>query len=199
MGTLQECELCGRETYSVFRRDIEGVIMRVCADCRDMGEEPKIDRKQRVRQATRSKNTQKFNSMYQPAQPKPRLPSSPYKQNLPYSRKERIANLKLVDNAIERLVKVRKQQNLTTQQFALSLLIKENYLKRIEKRTTSMPINLAQRIEKKYKITLTELEDSTEGDDYSQFLKKNQSQGESMVYFKNTGTQKQARDEQEDN
>ena len=137
--------------------------------------------------------------MYQPAHPKPRLPSSPYKKKLPYSGRERIANLKLVDNAIQILIKTRKQLNLTTQQFALALLIKENYLKRIEKGTTSMPITLAQRIEKKFKITLCELEDSTEGDDYSKFLKKNRSQGESMVYFKNTGTQKQAREEQEDN
>jgi ribosome-binding protein aMBF1 (putative translation factor) len=195
MGT-RECEVCGREAYSLFKRNIEGVIMEVCSDCRNMGEEPKVERKQRVRQAIRSNNTQKFQSMYA----KPRMPASPYKKtNLPYSRKDRIANLKLVDNAIELLIKVRNQHKLTTQQFALSLLIKENYLKRIEKRTTSMPINLAQRIEKKYKITLTEREDSTEDDDYSQFLKKNRSQGESMVYFKNTGTQKQAREEQEDN
>ena len=195
MGT-RECEVCGREAYSLFKRDIEGVIMEVCSECSNMGEEPKVERKQRVRQAIRSNNTQKFQSMYA----KPRMPASPYKKaKLPYSRKDRIANLKLVDNAIELLIKVRNQHKLTTQQFALSLLIKENYLKRIEKRTISMPINLAQRIEKKYKITLTEREDSTEDDDYSQFLKKNQSQGESMVYFKNTGTQKQSREEQEDN
>ena len=195
MGT-RECEVCGREAYSLFKRNIEGVIMDVCSECSNMGEEPKVERKQRVRQAIRSNNTQKFQSMYA----KPRMPASPYKKaNLPYSRKDRIANLKLVDNAIELLIKVRNQHKLTTQQFALSLLIKENYLKRIEKRTISMPINLAQRIEKKYKITLTEREDSTEDDDYSQFLKKNQSQGESMVYFKNTGTQKQTREEQEDN
>jgi len=195
MGT-RECEVCGREAYSLFKRNIEGVIMEVCSECSYMGEEPKVERKQRARQAIRSNNTQKFQSMYA----KPRMPASPYKKtNLPYSRKDRIANLKLVDNAIELLIKVRNQHKLTTQQFALSLLIKENYLKRIEKRTISMPINLAQRIEKKYKITLTEREDSTEDDDYSQFLKKNQSQGESMVYFKNTGTQKQTREEQEDN
>ena len=195
MGT-RECEVCGREAYSLFKRNIEGVIMEVCSECSNMGEEPKVERKQRVRQAIRSNNTQKFQSMYA----KPRMPASPYKKaNLPYSRKDRIANLKLVDNAIELLIKVRNQHKLTTQQFALSLLIKENYLKRIEKRTISMPINLAQRIEKKYKITLTEREDSTEDDDYSQFLKKNQSQGESMVYFKNTGTQKQTKEEQEDN
>ena len=198
MGSqIKECEVCGREAYSLFKRNIEGVLMQVCSDCRNMGEEPKREHKQRVRQATQSNNTQKFQNMYQP---KPRMPASPYKKtNLPYSRKERIANLKLVDNAIELLVKTRNKHKLTTQQFALSLLIKENYLKRIEKRTTSMPINLAQRIEKKYKITLTELEDSTEGDDYSQFLKKNRPKGESMVYFKNTGTQKAARDEQEEN
>ncbi|MHA1746320.1 MAG: hypothetical protein ACTSWW_10000 [Promethearchaeota archaeon] len=195
MGT-RECEVCGREAYSLFKRNIEGVIMEVCSECSNMGEEPKVERKRQVRQAIRSNNTQKFQSMYA----KPRMPASPYKKaNLPYSRRDRIANLKLVDNAIELLVKVRNQQKLTTQQFALSLLIKENYLKRIEKRSISMPINLAQRIEKKYKITLTEREDSTEDDDYSQFLKKNQSQGESMVYFKNTGTQKQTREEQEDN
>ena len=177
MGT-RECEVCGREAYSLFKRNIEGVIMEVCSECSNMGEEPKVERKQRVRQAIRSNNTQKFQSMYA----KPRMPASPYKKtNLPYSRKDRIANLKLVDNAIELLIKVRNQHKLTTQQFALSLLIKENYLKRIEKRTISMPINLAQRIEKKYKITLTEREDSTEDDDYSQFLKKNQSDRKSVV------------------
>ena len=65
MPVLKECEVCGREAHSLFRRKIEGVLMEVCNDCKDVGEEPEYERSSR----SPTRNVSKFRKIYSPKKP----------------------------------------------------------------------------------------------------------------------------------
>ncbi len=189
MGSKGECELCGNETYSLLRREVEGVIMEVCPDCQDMGEVPKQDLRKRARANVQNQRSQKFRTMVQNSSPtaQSKLPDSPYKRKKKVVRKNRFAQFKIVENATEILLKYRTTNQLSSKNFANSIFIKENYYKRIEKGTTALSLDLARKFEKKYKLKLVEVEDADENDDYSEFLAENKSSSESMVYFKKRG------------
>ena len=181
---LKECEICGREAYKLFRRKIEGVIMEVCSDCKNIGEEPDVDRSSRVQ----ARNASKFRNIYSNGKPKSALKTykSPTKPRT-YRKRDNISNFKVVDNYAEILIKCRTKIGLTAKEFANSLFIKENYYNRIEKGTTHLNIDLARRIEKKYKITLVETEEDQEEEDFSQYTKKSQDSTDSMIYFRKRG------------
>lgn len=184
---LKECEVCGREAHSLFKRKIEGVIMEVCNDCRDVGEEPDYDRGSR----SPSRNVSKFRNIYanspkksKPAQKAYKPPSRPSA----YKKRDNISNLKIVDNYANILIKCRNEQKLSAKEFANSLFIKENYYHRIEKGTTQLNIKLARRIEKKYNITLVETEERQEDEDFSKYSPKaSQDSTDSMIYFRKRG------------
>ncbi|MHA1672367.1 MAG: helix-turn-helix domain-containing protein [Promethearchaeota archaeon] len=191
MGPDKECELCGREAYGLVRRDIEGVIMYVCSDCQEMGKEPAVDRKARARTVKKQHNTSKFQNMYGSGSrsgssaPAQRSSSSSQSRG---PRKPKLANLKIVDNAPQILLKTRMKQGLTTKEFAKSILIKDNYYKRIEKKTTAMSIDVARKFEKKYRLKLVEEEGQGEQDDeMSQFMANDSKPSDSMIYFKKRG------------
>jgi len=42
MGNTQECEICGNDSYHLVVRKIEGVIMNVCRECQNLGEEVSV-------------------------------------------------------------------------------------------------------------------------------------------------------------
>ncbi len=187
MGPDKECELCGREAYGLVRRDIEGAIMYVCSDCQEMGKEPAVDRKARARTAKKQKNTAKFQNIYQSGSSAPAQRRSSSSQSRG-PRKPRLANLKIVDNAPQILLKTRTKQGLTTKEFAQSILIKDNYYKRIEKKTTPMSIDVARKFEKKYRLKLVEEESRGEEDDeMSKFMANDSKPSDSMIYFKKRG------------
>ncbi len=184
MPVLKECEVCGREAHSLFRRKIEGVVMEVCNDCRDVGEEPDYDRSSR----TPTRNVSKFRKIYSPKKSKPaqktyKPPSRPNS----YKKRDNISNLKITENYSDLLVQCRNTHGLSAKEFANSLFIKENYYNRIEKGSTQLNIKLARRIEKKYNITLVETEDRQEEEDFSDYTPKTQDSIDSMVYFRKRG------------
>jgi len=184
MPVLKECEVCGREAHSLFRRKIEGVLMEVCNDCRDVGEEPDYERSSRKP----TRNVSKFRDIYsskksKPAQKAYKPPSRPST----YKRRDNISNLKIIDNYATVLIQCRNKEGLSSKEFANSLFIKENYYNRIEKESTQLNIKLARRIEKKYNITLVETEDRQEEEDVSQYTPKSQDSTDSMVYFRKRG------------
>ena len=187
MPVLKECEVCGREAHSLFRRKIEGVLMEVCNDCKDVGEEPEYERSSRKP----TRNVSQFRDIYSPKKSKPaqkayKPPSRPstYKK-----KRDNLSNLKIIDNYITLLIQCRNKEGLSAKEFANSLFIKENYYHRIEKGTTQLNIKLARRIEKKYKITLVETEDfqEEEEDNKMQYAPKSQDSSDSMVYFRKRG------------
>lgn len=190
MGNKGECELCGNETYTLLRREVEGVIMEVCPDCQDMGDVPKVDRRRQAQANARSQRSEKFRSMVSTSNSptvQSRMPDSPYKVKKKAIRKDRFTQYKVVDDATNILLKYRTTNQLSSKDFANSVFIKENYYKRIEKGTTAISLDLARKFEKKYKLKLVEVEDADEKDDYSEFLKQNKTASESMVYFKKRG------------
>ncbi|MHA1777341.1 MAG: helix-turn-helix domain-containing protein [Promethearchaeota archaeon] len=197
MGVKKECELCGRETNSLFRREIEGVLMYVCSDCKEYGEEPQVDRQMRAKQVRRSRNSEKFHGMYgsktnsSTGTTPSRSTMSSSSRSLSHSRKRkpRIANLKVIDNAAEILRKCRTKLGFSSKDFAQSVLIKENYYKRIEKQTTPLPIDIARKFEKKYHIDLIkeEEEDGADREILSRFMAKDSKSSESVIYFKKRG------------
>ncbi|MHA1519041.1 MAG: helix-turn-helix domain-containing protein [Promethearchaeota archaeon] len=189
MGSnLKECELCGREAYGLVRRDIEGVIMHVCSDCQDMGKEPAADRRVRARTAKKQYNTAKFQNMYGSSAPVKRRPTTSGSRG---RRKSKLANLKIVDNAAQILLKTRTSQGLSTKEFAQSILIKDNYYKRIEKKTTPLSIDVARKFEKKYRLKLVEEESrGVEEENMSQFMSSSSKTSDSMIYFKKRGQNK---------
>ena len=189
MGPDKECELCGREAYGLVRRDIEGAIMYVCSDCQEMGKEPAVDRKAAARTVKKQHNTEKFQNMYGSGSkaPENRTPSTSRPRGSG-NRKPQLANLKIVDNAPEILLKTRMQQGITPKDFAQSILIKENFYKRIEKKTTPMSIDVARKFEKKYRLKLVENENQGEEDEeMSQFMANDNKTSDSMIYFKKRG------------
>ncbi|QEE14759.1 helix-turn-helix domain-containing protein [Promethearchaeum syntrophicum] len=186
MPVLKECEVCGREAHSLFRRKIEGVLMEVCNDCKDVGEEPNYERSSRKP----TRNASKFRDIYSSKKSKPTQKAyKPPSRPSTYKKRENISNLKIVDNYIKLLVQCRNKEGLSAKEFANSLFIKENYYHRIEKGTTQLNIKLARRIEKKYKITLVETEDfqEEEEDNKMQYAPKSQDSSDSMVYFRKRG------------
>ena len=185
MPILKECEVCGREAHSLFRRKIEGIIMEVCSDCRDVGEEPDYDRSSR----TPTRNVSKFRKIYSPKKSKPAQKTyKPPSRPSSYRKRDNISNLKIIENYSDILVECRNKQGLSAKEFANSLFIKENYYNRIEKGSTQLNIKLARRIEKKYNITLVETEDRQEDEDFSKYSPKtSQDSTDSMVYFRKRG------------
>lgn len=197
MVVKKECELCGREANSLFRREIEGVIMYVCVDCKEFGEEPQADRQMRAKKTRRSKNAEKFHSMFNSNKSSTTKSggtrSYPSTTHPPRSSsrksKNKIANLKLLENAAEILRKCRTKLGLSSKDFAQSVFIKENYYKRIEKETTPLPIDIAKRFEKKYHINLIKEEEEEDADRelLSKYMAKDSKPSESMIYFKKKG------------
>jgi len=92
-----------------------------------------------------------------------------------------------MDDAAAILLEYRTTKGFSSKEFAESVFIKESYYKRIEKGTTAIPLDLAKKFEKKYKLILVEKEDFDENDDYSKYLKKNKGSPETMIYFKKRG------------
>lgn len=184
MTQKKECEICGEESYRLVPRIVEGVLMRVCPNCQDLGLPPK--KKKPISDSPQKPS--RLNSIYSQKKAVNPVRSGYLKKDKPaYSRRESIADYKVVDNALEILLNLRQSLRLTPREFAAELSIKENYYKRIEKGTTALPVNLAKKIDQKYHTTLIEKEDFDEEDDFSQFLKKNKDPGESMIYFKKRG------------
>ncbi len=181
---LKECEICGREAHSLVRRKIEGIIMEVCNDCRDVGAEPEYDRRSR----SPTRNVSKFRDIYSPKKSKPAQKTyKPPSRPSTYKKRDNITNLKIIDNYANLLIQCRNKEALSAKEFANSLFIKENYYSRIEKGSTQLNIKLARRIEKKYNITLVETEDRQEEEDFSDYTPKSQDSTDSMVYFRKRG------------
>ena len=185
MPVLKECEVCGREAHSLFRRKIEGIVMEVCNDCKDVGEEPDIDRSSR----TPTRNVSKFRDIYSPKKSKPAEKTyKPPPRPSTYKKRDNISNLKIIENYTTLLIQCRNKQGLSAKEFANSLFIKENYYNRIEKGTTQLNINLARRIEKKYQISLVEIENQEEEEEFSKYTPNtSQDSIDSMIYFRKRG------------
>lgn len=92
-----------------------------------------------------------------------------------------------MDNYADILQKLRAKEHMTTKEFARTLVVKDNYYHRIEKGTTMLPIDLAQKIEKLYHVKLLETVADESEEDLSNFMKKEKSAGDSMIYFRKRG------------
>lgn len=186
MVRASECEICGRETNRLYRREVEGVIMFLCDECKGMGKIPQADVRKKRQQELQSRNTSKFKTLYQESgDPKPTYRK--INDRPAYSAKSRLDHLKVVDNAPQILLRIRTKEGLSPREFAKSVLIKETYYSRIEKGSTALPVDIARKFEKKYHITLVEKESDDMIEDVSKFLKKSEKESPSVVYFRKRG------------
>jgi uncharacterized protein (TIGR00270 family) len=189
MPQLDTCEICGREAYHLVKRKVEGSIIMVCDNCKDLGEEPFDRRKQIARKASTSGNTASFHSIVNtPTRSSPRM-STP--SSRPITRKKiesTFEEYRVRDDATAILLKTRTSQGLSIDQFAESIKIKGNYYNRIEKGTTGLSLDLAKTIERVYKISLLEKEASEEEPDVmKQYSKKGKAEEGGMIYFRKRG------------
>ena len=187
MVRTTECELCGRETGRLFRREVEGVIMYLCVDCKDMGQIPKAEVRAKRREQQVSANSSKFKSLYSSDKNSTKLPTRGSHDRPAYSAKSRLANLNVVKNASQILLRLRTKLGLSPRDFAKSVLIKETYYSRIEKGRTALPVDVARKFEKTYHISLVEKESDDKIEDLSKFMKESDKGAPSVVYFRKRG------------
>lgn len=186
MVRASECELCGHETSRLYRREVEGVIMYLCDQCKGMGKIPRADVRKKRQKDLQSRNTSKFKTLYSDSEDS--KPTYRRTHDRPaYSAKSRLEHLKVVDNAAQILLRLRTKQGMSPREFAKSVLIKETYYRRIEKGSTALPVDIARKFEKKYHIKLVEKESDDMIEDVSKFLKKGDKGAPSMVYFRKRG------------
>src|SRR6056297_2078184 len=164
------CEICGNECHRRFKRKIEGAIMNVCPNCKNMGKPLKSERKKRIRRQSKRRST--GSSPYGSPQRRKR----PRKRK-PYRKNKKISNLKLRKDYRKRLINYRNKKGLSRDEFADSLKIARSYYRRIEKGTTALPIKLARRLEKNLKLKLVEKEETVEKEDLKKYLKQNKKSG----------------------
>ena len=186
MVRATECEICGKATSRLFRREVENVIMYLCSDCKEMGQIPKAEVRAKRQQEQKSRNTSKFDKLYESSSSKPAPRSGGSHDRPAYSARSRLANLKVIDNAPQKLLRLRTKEGLSPKEFAASVLIKETYYRRLEKGTTAIPVDIARKFEKKYHIKLVEKESEDTIEDLSKFMKKGKGMS-NVVYFKKRG------------
>lgn len=186
MVRANECEICGNETSRLYRREVEGVIMYLCHNCKEMGQIPKEEIRSKRRKEQLSHNTSKFQNLYQSNSSSQSQHKGYSKDRPAYSARSRLANVKVVDNASQILLRLRTKHGMSPKEFAKSVLIKETYYSRIEKGTTALPVDIARKFEKKYHISLVEKESDDNIEDLSKFIKKDKDKP-SMVYFRKRG------------
>ncbi len=179
------CEVCGSECKYTNKRKIEGAVLNVGPCCKNMGTPVYTQRQKRelvAKKQTRSSGSTTSQPIHYQ---KKQRPSAPRKPRQP---RKNIANMKLVDDYIKKLVDVRNKNGLSKDEFADALKIQRSYYHRIEKGTTALPITLAETIGKKFNVKLTEMDEVVEEHEYEQLLKesKKKSTG-SMVYFRKRG------------
>jgi len=166
--------------------------MLVCPDCEGFGEEIEYRAPQRSSQQPSNKYKPRGNYQKPLSTSEDRNMNSKtysprkrfYSQQGNEKRKARIENLDLKSDYRKELVKLRRNRNLTQAEFANSVGISETSYKNVEAKKLDLTIPEAQRIETKYKITLTE--EASEEDDIK-FDSLNNSSGEFTlgdVFFK---------------
>lgn len=136
---MSSCELCGREVDSLKKVKIEGAVLKACDSCAEMGEE--------VKTKTSSSGTKKKKK----------------------SRSERRSSDDvLVSDYGDRVKQARESKQLSIQEVADDLNEKESLISKIEKQDLKPDKPLAQKLEKKFDITLytnPEVADYSDGSD----------------------------------
>lgn len=123
---MSSCELCGREVDSLTKVKIEGAVLKACDSCSDMGEELKT-------------KTSKSGSRK--------------KKKTRRSRKRSSEDV-LVSDYGQRVKQARESKQLSIQEVANDLSEKESLISKIEKQDLKPDKPLAQKLEKKFGITL---------------------------------------------
>ena len=123
---MSSCELCGREVDSTKKVKIEGAILKACDSCAEMGEE--------VKTKTSSSGTRK-------------------KKSTRRSRKRSSEDV-LVSDYGEKVKSAREMKQLSIQEVADDLNEKESLISKIEKQDLKPDKPLAEKLEKKFSITL---------------------------------------------
>jgi ribosome-binding protein aMBF1 (putative translation factor) len=179
------CEVCGNPSPQLFKRYMEGTIVMTCYECKELGEEPPEERKKALFQQQQSSSRPNMQNFFPTSQSASR-PVGP-KPSKGDKKPDQFETFKVKDDAPAQLLKIRSSLNLTPDKFAESVSLKRNYYARMEKGEVAIPLNVAQRIEKKYSIQLLEKELTEEDVDYRKFLKKDKMSTEGMVYFRKRG------------
>lgn len=165
---MYTCEICGEPTDQKIFRKIEGVQMLVCRNCMMMGEKPHSERQ--------ASPVQKKAPKYYLDKPEylPRTNTTPLKSPKPVTRGPKnlpIDRLRLVDNYRDILRKIRIDNDLDQGQFSNSVGITHTSYKHIESGRLDLTIQEAKRIEKKFEVTLTELIEDPEEDEFEQYMR----------------------------
>lgn len=123
---MSSCELCGRDVDSLKKVKIEGAVLKACDSCSDMGEEVKT---------TTSKSGSK-------------------KKKKTRSSRKRSSEDTLVSDYGERVKEARESEQLSIKEVADDLNEKESLISKIEKQELKPDKPLAQKLGKKFDITL---------------------------------------------
>lgn len=122
-----QCLICGKETKKIFRIDIDGNFIDVCEDCKSYGKIVSIDRIEKPNYAKKdSKNKDLIED----------------------------ENFDLIENYGEIIKRRREELNLSIQDLAKKLGIKESLLSKIERCEILPDENVVKKIENLLKIKI---------------------------------------------
>ncbi|MHA1729256.1 MAG: helix-turn-helix domain-containing protein [Promethearchaeota archaeon] len=171
-----QCEICGNWTDGRSYRVIEGVKMIVCDKCKGFGE--KIKRKSYSSNISINSSivsrSQRGNYNYRNKSHRIRYPK----------RNPSIEELQLVDDYRKIIKQKRQELNLIKSKFAQSIGITEASYRSIESGKIDLLIKDALKIEKKYKIKLTETSSNDEEYDPAKLKTKSNELTLADVFFK---------------
>lgn len=124
------CELCGKETESVFRAIIEGTEMNVCAECSKFGK------------VISKRVPEKKNIIKKVEQP---------------TSQNKVEIIEVVSPGAGRIIREKREKmGLKQEEFAKTLSIKESMLHKIETGEFVPPVELAKKIERILHIRIVE-------------------------------------------
>jgi len=184
---LETCEVCGKESSKLFKRIIDSAEMMVCFECKDYGEEPPEVRRRKIEAVQANAQQKKFQGLFTNDHPTTPRINSGYLKKGGEKKTDKFDNFKIVDDAPKRLIELRTKLGYTADLFAESVSIKRTYYTRLERGETAISLDLARRIEQKYKIKLVEEDVAEESKELDAYMKKSKASPEGMVYFRKRG------------
>lgn len=121
---MTSCELCGRDVDSLKKVKIEGATLKACESCAEMGEEVKTKSTKKNRKKKKSSSTRRSSKDV------------------------------LVNDYGEKVKKARESRQLSIQEVSDDLNEKESLISKIEKQDLKPDKPLADKLSKKFDITL---------------------------------------------
>jgi len=136
------CELCGKKTDKLYKAEVLGGIMYVCEDCLKYGK--KIDEPKKINNNKNNKGNKKTD-MYNNS-------TYTFRKKSHYQETEE----SVIPNAVDIISKKLREENLNVNTFSRAIGEKESTISKILNKKLTLELQTAKKIEKFFKIKLTE-------------------------------------------